>query len=375
MGNPLKDLLLERIRASGPMTFAEFMQQALYHPEHGYYQRGVEIGKSGDFYTSPHVSAIFGRLIGKQLREMWEVMGRPERFTAIEMGAGHGFLARDVLDYADEDTGFSAALNYRIIEASEKFRSLQEEQLGSRVSWFDSFDDSAAQNIEGCFFSNELVDSFAVHRVTEEGGQLLEIYVGEENGRLTENAGELSDIELLEYFQQIGIQLPQGIRTEVNLEMVSWIEMIARSLKRGFVLTIDYGFSSGELYSESRMGGTIRSYKDHQLMQNPLEEPGERDITAHVDFTGLSHFGQMGGLKVLGYTDQGHFLMGVGESEIAEALNKESGADLKAAKKRAAIMNLIHPATMGAPFKVLIQGKGVGRPELSGIKNARGWKL
>jgi len=369
---PLHNLILEEIRSRGPMTFARFMVHALYHPEYGYYQSKVAIGKEGDFYTSPHVTPLFGRLVAKQLHEMWERLGRPVSYQVVEVGAGHGVLARDVLEAAAPDTEFAQALQYTIVEASRRLRDQQEQRLGETVAWRDSLDELAAEGIEGCVFTNELLDSFPVHRVTVVDGHLRELYVSDDGGTLVESVGDLSDDRLSRYFESLDLELPEGIRTEVNLGLWDWTESVARALRRGFVLTIDYGFSAREYYSAARMDGTLRAYCGHRMSGAVLRSPGEQDLTSHVDFTTLARSGEDVGLARLGFTDQTHFLMGIGEPEIGEALAGHAGRDLEAAKRRSAILNLIHPEMMGGPFKVLIQGKGVGDVSLGGLANARG---
>lgn len=370
--SPLHNLILEEIRARGPMTFARFMELALYHPEHGYYQSKVVIGREGDFYTSPHVTPLFGRLVGKQLREMWERLGRPARYQVVEVGAGPGLLAREVLKGAAPHTEFAQALQYLVVETSRRLRDQQRSRLGQGVAWRDSLEELAAEGIEGCVLSNELLDSFPVHRVTMADRRLRELYVCEHGGNLVESVGDLSDDRLSRYFEPLDLDLPDGIRTEVNLGLRAWTESVARALRRGFVLTIDYGFPAREYYSAARMDGTLRAYRGHRMSAEVLRSPGEQDLTSHVDFTTLARSGEEAGLATLGFTDQTHFLMGIGEPEIGEALAAHAGRDLEAAKRRSAILNLIHPEMMGGSFKVLIQGKGVGDVPLGGLANARG---
>jgi SAM-dependent MidA family methyltransferase len=365
-------LILEEVRQSGPMTFASFMRMALYHPDFGYYQRRATIGREGDFYTSPHVSPLFGQLVGKQLLEMWRCLGSPAEFQVVEAGAGHGFLAADILEHARRVAGFRDVLRYVVLETSQRFRKEQRERLGREVAWLGSVEELPDDGIVGCVLSNELLDSYPVHRVTVENGQLREIFVTEDRGKLAEIAAEPSTHAFRGYFEALGIDLPEGIRTEVNLGLREWMRDIARKLRSGFVLTFDYGLPAREYYSPARMDGTLRCYRGHRMNARPLDLPGEQDITSHVDFTTLALAGEEVGLKALGFTDQTHFLMGIGEKEITDALASHPGTDLESAKRRSAILNLVHPEMMGGPFRVLIQGKAIGKVCLAGLKNARG---
>ncbi|MBI2193773.1 MAG: SAM-dependent methyltransferase [Planctomycetes bacterium] len=365
------EFILGEIRSRGPMSFARFMELALYHPEFGYYQKSVKLGKSGDFYTSSHVSPVFGRLIGKQLKEMWDILGRPGVFHAVELGAGEGFLARDVLDFAASDAEFSRAVDYRVVEISQRLRQLQGQRLRASVSWTDSLDLFPEDSLVGCVFSNELVDSFPVHRVTLREGKLLALRVGEEKGRLVEVVGGAAEHDCVRYFDGLGLALPEGIRTEVNLRIRPWMSSVARALRRGYVMTVDYGLPAFELYSPARRDGTLRAYREHRVSENPLASPGEQDLTCHVDFTTVGLAGEEAGVTTLGFTDQTHFLMGIGEAEIRDALAASGGHDLDSVRRRSSILNLIHPEMMGGTYRVLLQGKGVEWPPLSGLQNVR----
>jgi len=352
------------------MTVARYMELALYQTEHGYYQQKVEIGKKGDFYTSPHVSALFGQLLAKQLEEMWELMGRPSSFQILEMGAGHGHLATDILDSGKSLEGFKDALSYSIVESSSRLREQQVQLLGERVRWLESLDSLKGEPVIGCILSNELLDSFPVHKICKQNDQLLEIYLTEENGEFREQPGPLSDVAIREYFENI--ELPEGIETELNLNALDWMRSVARVLQRGFVITIDYGLAQSNYYSPARMKGTLRSFHQHQISGDVFRNPGEQDITAHVNFTSLAKAGEEAGLRAEGFTDQSRFLLGIGERDLAEAMAGYPGPGIEDAKRRAAIRTLFHPQMMGSAYKVLIQSKDMDSLTLSGLKNSRG---
>lgn len=384
--NPtLKTAIAARIKSEGRITFADFMEMALYYPDEGYYtnRRGL-IGARGDFYTAPHLTPLFGELLARQFAEMWERLGHPEPFTLVEMGAGQGLLAGDILSQLYQNKPeIWPTLEYRIVEISEKLREAQAHRLlkipkGAalldKVSW-NSWGDFEAESINGCFFSNELVDAFPVHLVTIQNGQLQEIYVGlDEQENFIEEVGPLSTPALDEYFQRLGIDIgsyEDGYRTEVNLRSLEWLEQIAITLNRGYVVTIDYGYEAASRYHPKRSSGTLQSYYQHQVHTNPYLNLGQQDITTHVDFSTLALVGEGKGLKSLGLPKQAEFLGGLGIAEMFTRLTSPdyaqnySPADLL--QQREALLRLINPAAMGN-FQVLVQAKNVlTEPKLQGL--------
>lgn len=363
MSNHLSEKIAGIIRERGPITFERFMDICLYDPEYGYYtSRQLPVGREGDFYTSPHLHPVFGRLIGRQVEEMWEKMGRG-RFTLVEMGAGRGYLAADMLGYLREREIF-AGLRYIVVELNPRVREQQASQLREfegLVTWVSSL--SEIRGVRGCVLSNELLDAFPVHVVVMEE-ELGEVYVGYADGRLREEIGPLSTPVLAEYFSRMGIRLQSGYRTEVNLRVASWLGEIDESLEEGFVLTVDYGYTGREYYSEDRNRGTLMCYSRHQFSEDPLVRIGEQDITAHVDFSALKRWGEERGIKTLGYTSQGAFLMSSGLDEEIQRLVSSSRDYLFEAAK---IKGLILPQGMGESHMVMIQYKGDGTPSLKGF--------
>ena len=360
----------------GPLPFSQFMEWCLYHPEFGYYQStGVTTGAQGDYYTSPSVSPLFGHLIAKQLFQMAEILGG-ENFDVVEMGGGRGFLCEDILDWVEKTSpDFYQHLRYHLIETSSPFlkeqrkRSSEKEREG-RVFWIDSklFEEGKVQ-IQGCFLSNELVDAFPVHRVILDQGKLREIYVTHRNGQFEEQWGELSDPRIASYFHSMDITLQEGQKAEVNLLALEWMESVARCLQRGFVLTIDYGYLAEELYAPHRREGTLLCYFQHEASENPYERLGEQDITSHVNFTSLIRKGEEVGLRFTGLVPQYRFLIGLGILEQMETLGKEL-SELDGLKLRLSLKHLIEPEMgMGEVFKVLIQHKGMGQPQLDGLRD------
>jgi SAM-dependent MidA family methyltransferase len=372
----LRKFILSQIEKRGPLPFSQFMAWCLYHPEYGYYQsKGTRIGKEGDYYTSPSVSPLFGHLIAKQLFQMAEILGG-ENFDVVEMGGGRGFLCEDIIDWAKKNSpAFYQQLRYHLIETSAPFLREQRERLSEkeregRVFWIDPkmFGEGKVQ-IQGCFLSNELVDAFPVHRVILDQGNLKEIYVTQRNGQFEEQWGELSDPRIASYFHSMDITLQEGQKAEVNLLALEWMERVARCLERGFVLTIDYGCLSEELYAPNRREGTLLCYFQHQASENSYERLGEQDITSHVNFTSLIRKGEEVGLSFTGLVPQYRFLIGLGILEQMETLGKGL-SELDGLKLRLSLKNLIEPEMgMGEVFKVLVQHKGMDQPQLDGLRD------
>lgn len=357
----LSEIITQKIRKDGPISFRDFMEIALYHPELGYYtSAGDKIGERGDFYTSPYFTSIFGELIGKQLEEMWHLLGR-QAFTVVEYGAGTGALCRDILNQLKNNEELYDKLHYCIIEKSPVMREKEKMILPEKVSWYDTIQDIPA--ITGCILSNEVVDNFSVHQVVMED-ELMEVFVDDENG-FVERLNPASSA-LKNYLDQLKVRLPNGFRTEINLQAIEWIEEVAAALKKGFVLTIDYGYPSSELYSRDRSSGTLVCYNKHQVNYLPYSNIGEQDITAHVNFSALGHWGLQNGLEHCGFTNQAYFLRALG---LVDHLKKmeESGKYKHASNQEKAFMIHTFLMDMGSKFKVLIQHKGLQQPTLSGL--------
>jgi SAM-dependent MidA family methyltransferase len=362
------------IGGNGPIPFVRFMELALYHSQYGYYMRQPDdvdaerIGLAGDFYTSSDVHPILGQAIAAQARQMDELLGRPTPFTIVEMGAGKGLFARDCLAaiHAEQDD-FASRVRYVLIERSPAMRELQHRNLAhwfskpGLVTWVESLGGLAPQSVTGLFFSNELIDAFPVHRIQVTDGRTEELFVDHRDGRFAGCLMPLSTPALAQSLHQLDETWPNGYRTEVNLLAVDWMEQVARRMDRGFVLTIDYGHTAQDLYRPDRKDGTFLCYFQQLTNEDPFIRVGEQDMTAHVNFSSLATVGETHGLHVTGFTNQMSFLMGLGVEEMIEELEPESPAF------RAAL-HLLKPNGMGSTFKVLVQHKGIDRPELDGLK-------
>lgn len=365
--NSLQQKIIEKIKKEGPITFKTFMEMALYEPELGYYtSQKTRIGRSGDFYTSSHLHPAFGMMIGKQMEEMWEMMGRPSAFQIIEMGSGAGYLCKDILDYLKNRELFNS-LSYTIVELNPAMKTSQQNLLtdfSDRVSWVSSIRE--INNIKGCFLSNELLDAFPVH-IIEMNDEIKEIFVSTDNEKLTEIKKAPSTSGIADYLKEFSIGLEKGHRSEINLEIKKWLGEINRVLTEGFILTIDYGYSSEDYYSEDRNRGTMLCYHEHQVTEDPCQNTGEQDITAHVNFSSVKKCGDELGIKTIGFCPQGTFLVSLGIDEVIAEIHKNSDYPFEVAR----IKKLILPGTMGETHKVIIQYKGSGKPALRGftIKN------
>ncbi|ABA22813.1 Protein of unknown function DUF185 [Trichormus variabilis ATCC 29413] len=369
------------------ITFAEYMDMALYHPEYGYYSSNtVKIGfKGGDFFTSVNLGADLGDLLAEQFVQMWEILGKPTPFYLVEMGAGQGLLALHILKYIQvKYPNLFTALQYLIVEKSPGLKQEQQERLqGFSVRWC-SWEEISPNSITGCFFSNELVDALPVHQFILEGGELREIYLtvqGEKeaqeaknlspspNYELTEVAAAPSTPRLAEYFDLVGINLAQGgyedgYRSEINLAALDWLSIVADRLQRGYVITIDYGYPASRYYNPRRSQGTLQCYYQHRHHNNPYINIGQQDITAHVDFTALERWGDRCGLEKLGFTQQALFLMALGLGDRIAALSYQQIPVSELLHRRQALHQLIDPTGLGG-FGVLIQSKGLTKEEAS----------
>ena len=380
----IESVIKERINQSlhQRITFAEFMELALYHPQLGYYATpGSIIGPQGDFVTSPHMGHDFGEVIAEQFVDMWEALGKPDDFTLMEMGAGQGLVAGDAIAHLHtHHQSCFKCLSYIIVEKSPALKAEQKKRLGKwqqqglSIVW-KNLEDIEAERITGCAFSNELVDAFPVHWVELHAGQLKEMWVvvSEDKG-FCAVAAELSTNQLAKYFENIDLNLGEtyleGYRTEVNLAAISWLAQVEAKLARGYILTIDYGYTAKRYYSPSRREGTLQCYYRHSHHSDPFIHIGEQDITAHVDFTTLEKHGDELGLQTIGFTQQGLFLMALGLGDRLQQLSQPTdpaqpatGQTIqKIMMRREALQQLISPMGLGN-FCVLIQSKGLTQKE------------
>jgi SAM-dependent MidA family methyltransferase len=368
---PLTEILTEQIKSRGRITFAEYMEACLYHPQHGYYTRADQ-SERRDYITSVDVTPVFGRLLARQFQEMWTLLGRPQRFTLVEAGAGTGRLAKQILDCACESLGeFYPVLYYVAVERSAARRTTQAANLEKHIARgrLVSSAELPAEILDGCIFSNELFDALAVHRVVMESGELREIYVtmGGVNG-FCEELGPLSSNAISAYFDEQGITLHEDQTAEVSLAACKWIEEAAHRLHRGFLLTIDYGHEARELYDERHMRGTLLAYDRHRVSEDFYHTSGAQDLTAHVNFTALDVWGRRGGASRCGFTSQTNFLLTLARHSNFEDLENAGASEHDKTAARSLFKSLIHPEGMGDTFKVLAQHKAMEGTRLAGFE-------
>jgi SAM-dependent MidA family methyltransferase len=351
------------------------MQQALYHPEHGYYSSGrASIGRHGDYFTSVSVGPLFGQLLAAQFAQMWERLDQIDNFVIVEQGAHHGDFARDVLGSARKRwPEFFAALRYRIVEPFPILQDRQSQTLAEyegEIEWRDSID--ALEPFTGVHFSNELLDAMPVRLICSRGpvaratagSQWNEKFVALDGDDFAFVAQPIVDPALRAFITKLPSR-PAGYETEVNLAVLNWIANLATKLERGYVLVVDYGFRGDEFYAPYRTNGTLQCRAQHRLFTSPFHEIGHADITAHIDWTSLAERAQKHGLSISGFTDQHHFITGI----ISELFHDQLSGNADAKTKRA-LQTLLHPEMLGRAFQLLALAKDVTTP-LAGLKFAR----
>ncbi|HET9477575.1 MAG TPA: SAM-dependent methyltransferase [Dehalococcoidia bacterium] len=366
----LKQAIAARIEREGRITFRDFMEMALYAPGLGYYtSRREKMGRSGDYVTSPEVSPIFGAMIGRQLREMWEALDRPPGCDLVEAGAGNGTLCRDILRWSRRAApDFHDALRYTIVETSEALAGRQRETveaegLASAVEWRTELPEA----VDGCVLSNELLDAMPVHRVLVQDGALREVHVGWHGAAFREYLGAPSTPEIEGYFERLGVLPGEGCYAEVNLAAAAWMRAAASALRRGFLLTFDYGYEASELYAPWRSGGTLLCFYRHNPGDDPYVRIGRQDVTSHVDFTTIRWSGEEEGLATLGLVPQSEFLMNLGLPDALPAIGEGETNLEEYYIRRRAVVELVDPAGLGR-IKVLIQARGAGDVDLTGLR-------
>jgi SAM-dependent MidA family methyltransferase len=337
------------IENHGPQSFAWFMEQALYHPQHGYYSSGrCAIGRKGDYFTNVSVGPLFGQLLAAQFSEIWERLGKMNHFVIVEQGAHDGQLARDVLEFLQNRLPeFFDALRYRIVEPFPILEEHQRNRLGSfgdKVEWQKSL-----EPFTGIHFSNELLDAMPVRLINHGREQL----VGVDGDQLVFVERPVDEI----------------ISNQAALKL---IDEIATNLQRGYVIAIDYG------PSDPQFERNVQVRARHRNLDSPFEEIGDADITMSVHWKSIIERSQANGLQVAGFTDQHHFLTGIisqlgrGGSPEPSVNDWGQSALLDSRKAKRELKSLLHPEMLGRAFQVLALAKNVGpkKKPLAGFKFA-----
>ncbi|HUB80051.1 MAG TPA: SAM-dependent methyltransferase [Bryobacteraceae bacterium] len=316
---PAAELLAAEIARTGPVPFSKFMETALYHPVHGYYRRSRDpFGKGGDFYTAEQIQPVFGILIAARVRQLFHAMGKPSDFTVVELGAGRQEMAEAFSEWrylpVDIDSG----------EMPPEFR--------------------------GVVFSNEFFDALPVDVAVFRGGSFRQQRVAFHDSRFVWQEAGPVPAAAADYLRTNFPAPEEGNWYEINLPALAWMDRIARSLRAGYVLTIDYGYTRAEAVRFPR--GTLMGYRRHTAVEGVLEDPGLRDITAHVNFTALEERGEREGLRTENFSTLAQLLLSAGEADQFAAALGESG-DLR---RRMQLKTLLFG--MGETFRTLLQVRG-----------------
>jgi SAM-dependent MidA family methyltransferase len=379
----LRQKIEQEIRERGPIAFSRYMELCLYDPDLGYYSRKAEqFGKAGDFYTSSDVHAVFGRLLARQFEEMWRALGSPAQIEILELGPGRGLFAQDVLDWSEKKfPDFFRALHYRLVETSPALRkrlqaalerhfaagktSLSSASLTLRESTTSVVPNNAtlaralALEVPIIVFANEFFDALPVDVLSRQG----ELRISEKDGRLLETWNAASP-EGVEFLDRYSVHPEAGERIEASLIAQRYMSQIAATVKRGFMIAIDYGYTRQEQLA-GRHRGTITAYRQHSVSTNPYQAPGEQDITAHVNFTALTAAAERGGMQIQPLLTQSQFLLGIGEhNQFADAF-EECRLPQERAKVALQLKHLITPTGMGESFHVLIASKDLDTVQVS----------
>src|SRR4051794_17374277 len=354
--------LRQRIIATGPITFRDWMQIPLYDREGGYYCRTdlTRWERGGDYRTSPERSKLFGASLARYFAELYKQLDQPQQWLIVEAGAGAGEFALNVLETLQlQYPAVFKATRYVIQEVSPASSSLAADRLSV---FHDSVQFAPVGRLPfyelGVIFSNELLDAFPVHRVRVENGELRELYVTvDDAGTFTYVSGDLSTPALQTYFDSVGVDLEEGRTAEVNLEIASWFKQTVNQLGKGFVVTVDYGDEAVNLYrSPERREGTLRAFRKHNF-QEVLSDPGDSDITSTIDWTYVRSIGAELGLQEVLFERQDRFLLRAGLVEQLEGMTQRSFNEGERASLRASARDMILPTGMASSFQVLVQRK------------------
>ncbi|WP_342220694.1 class I SAM-dependent methyltransferase [Rickettsiella endosymbiont of Miltochrista miniata] len=364
----LCQLIREEIRhqASASISFARFMQLALYEPELGYYTAALDkFGKAGDFTTAPEISPLFARCIGRQCQQVFASLGQSD---ILEIGAGTGQLAIDLLLFLEKEQ--SLPRTYKIFEISPTLRQRQQQRLQQHmphlfplIQWLE---DWPAMPIKGVILANEVVDALPVHQFLWTKDSIQEVRVGVEKDHFKYHLTPIDSLLISQLSQLQTAYFPgaKDYQSEVSTGLTDWVSKLNQALEQGLVLIIDYGFPAQEYYHPDRMNGTLLCYYQHRAHADPLSLVGLQDITASVDFSGLARAALQSGLKVSGYTSQAAFLLNNDLLPLIEKCYDEiSSMDVNRQ-----VHLLTSPSEMGELIKVMGLTRNCEFSPLNGFK-------
>lgn len=351
----LQHRLVERIRAEGPISFAQFMEAALYDPDQGFYAQHP-IGPDGHFVTSPHVSPAFGDLLARQLAGCWEVLGRPRPYAVVEVGGGDGTLAAQIMAALRSVPDLAGTVRYLATERSPAaVEALREAGIDARSALSD------VEPVVGSVLANEVLDNLPFHRLRERRGSIVEVAVGADGDRLIEVEREASP----EALEALDRPLRPGEERPVSPAAVALVRDVAATLERGYAFLFDYGFGG------ATPPGPVHSYRDHRVVADVLEDPGGRDVTAAVDLDLVTREARRAGLQVWGPISQRQALLGLGyrlwtagvrrrQADAEAAGDWRTATRLFQARSRASI--LVDPAKLGGLWLLAFATEGLPPP-------------
>jgi SAM-dependent MidA family methyltransferase len=358
---PLRVRLRERIEREGAISFHDWMEAALYDEREGYYCRSdlKRWGREGDYRTSPERSPLFAATCARYFAACYEALDRPAQLTIWEAGAGSGAFALQVLEtLARSDRRIFSATRYVLDERSAAARPLFREKLSPFESRIEcrSLSEAVAP-VENCvLFANELLDAFPVHRVILRGGRLRELYVSVNRG------GEFITLEqdpstpaLSEYLSRLNVSLDEGQSAEINLQAVAWLKRAAQTIKRGYLLLVDYGAEAASLYhGGTRPRGSLRAFRGHAFVEDILSNPGEQDITSTVDWTTIKGVCLETGFEIVSFERQDRFLLEAGFLEVLARMTSEASSRAEALSLSTTAREMVLPGGMSESFQVLV---------------------
>ncbi len=360
LSQKLCSLIRDELATTGFLPFSRFMEMALYQPGLGYYSAGLhKLGADGDFVTAPELGSLFAGCLARQVEQIGSELGR---YDVLELGAGSGQMAADLLREIDLAT---APQNYFILERSADLRAVQKQKLAQwvpqwldRVHWLDA---PPSEDWQGVLLANELIDALAVERFRlgvngiEQAGICLAADDNPESPRF-EWSYRTADEPLLSAVTQLQLHPDHAYQSEIQADLSSWLAAVCGKLSRGIALFIDYGYPRHEYYSAERRDGTLMCNYRHRAHSDVFFWPGLQDITAFVDFTALAEAGEACGLELSGYTSQSLFLLACGLDQLlTERLGsaRDEGMALSAEAKQ-----LTLPGMMGERFQVMALNRG-----------------
>lgn len=360
----LTQLICQEItKSGGAISFAKFMELALYAPDLGYYNtEKMKFGQAGDFVTASEISPLFAACIARQCQQILSTLAQG---SILEIGAGSGKFAKDLL--LELNNLNCLPERYLILEISPSLRAQQLKlfqqtcpEFLPRIQWLDQL---PAEPIQGIIFANEVLDALPFHCFEIANNQIEERCVSWENQHFCwQNNRAAADLAANVNAILRESELPSGYRSEINLALQQWVSNVAQALKKGLILLLDYGYGRREYYHPDRTEGTLMCFYQHQKHSDPFVHIGLQDMTAHVDFTSVAESAVTAGLDVSGYTTQAAFLLACGLMELANPTDPLSASETY--QQAQAIKTLTLPAQMGEIIKVMGLTKHFDQPLL-----------